>query len=741
LRRRFTALTALVLAFALLFVFGDPHGRSTKAEQAPPATGEFVVARYDVPGVVGSGRAADGFIPTLEQQGYTVLPVPPGKSSQAYLSELRRTPGIATAEASAPVLAAATPSDPYYGPNQSQYLTSIGAPSAWDTSTGRDTVIVAVIDSGSDFNHPDLQGQFWENKGDLTADGIDDDGNGCVDDRFGCRFINLTPERAQFCGYTASVPSGAVTDDHGRPGSTTHSHGTLVAGIIGARTDNAVGIAGVAWNVRIMTIKVLDCGLPSNRGAPGGHMDNVARGIQYARQMGANIINLSLTGKDQNSDLSILRDAIAAAQAQGIVVVAAAGNRSSCTDPNTAPGYPAAYTQFANVVAVGASDNLAGNTWACYSNYGPAIDFAAPGNDIVSTARSNLGLANPYGIDSGTSFSAPIVSGMFALMMGRNSRLTLQELLIVSRASATPAPAAPHGEPWAGAGIVNLANAVNRVPLTVTGAALNDWKDVGPNTEVRAQVDGVVCGTTRTAGFGVVARFALIVASEQETPGCGAAGKTVQFFIAGSGPAQPQLPWGIRNEDIGIENRDVTTVSPPPGPLVIQSLGTGWNNVAHLEETGNPRTALAYLPLPWTEALRWEPDKPGFSGIGRYSRFAPESPAYISDWQSVAKYDAYWVNAPAANIASVNPTAPTARTVNLKTGWNNFVYTGTNRSVTDALADIDKKYTTVLSFDNNAQAWRSFIPGQPRFVNDFGGLFHLHVYWIFMSSAATLTMK
>lgn len=738
---RFRHTTIALLFLAVFSAFGVPGKLLTKAASEDPLSSEFVVVRYEIPGVVGSSRSANGVIPTLEQQGYTVLPVPIGRSRQAYLSELRRTPGIASAEASAPVLAAAAPNDPYYGPNQAPYLNPIGAPTAWDVSTGRDTVIVAVIDSGTDINHPDLQGQLWENKGDLTADGIDDDGNGCVDDRFGCRFINLTPERAQFCGYTSAVPSGAVADDHGRPGSPTHSHGTLVAGIIGARTDNGVGIAGIAWNVRIMTIKVLDCGLPSNRGAPGGDMDNVARGIQYARQNGANIINLSLTGKDQNSDLSILRDAIAAAQAQGIIIVAAAGNRSSCTDPNVTPGYPAAYTQFGNVIGVAASDNLAGNTWACYSNYGAAIDFAAPGNDIVSTVRSNLGLANPYGTDSGTSFSAPIVSGMYALMMGRNSRLTLQELLLVSRASATPAPPAPHGEPWAGAGIVNLANAVGRVPLTITGAALNDWKDVGPNTEVRAQIDGVVCGTTRTAGFGVVARFALIVASEVETPGCGAPGKTVQLFIAGSGPAQPQLLWGGRNEDIGLENRDVTTVSPPPGPLVIQTLGAGWSNVAHLEETGSPKTALSYLTLPWTIALRWEPDKPGFAGNGRYSRFAPDAPSYISDWQTVAKYDVYWVNAPPANIASVNPNAPANRTVNLKPGWNNFVYTGTNRSVQDALAEIDKKYTTVLWFDNGAQAWRSYVPGQPRFLNDFGGLFQLRVYWIFMTSPATLTMK
>ena len=728
---------AIAVFCAAAALLGPPPVHSEAQQSAIP--GSFVVVRYDVPGVGAS--AINGALPTLAQLGYSVLPVPVGRDRYSYAAELRRSPGIASAELSAQVLAAGQPSDPYYLTNQAQYLNPIGAREAWDITTGRETIIVAVVDSGTDLNHPDLQGQLWENRADSTADGIDDDGNGCIDDRFGCRFVNLTPERAQFCGYTSALPTGAVADDHGRPGASTHSHGTLVAGIAGARGDNGAGISGVSWNVKIMTVKVLDCGLPSNRGAPGGDMDNVARGIQYARQMGARIINLSLTGKDQTSDLGILRDAIAAAQAQGVIVVAAAGNRSSCTDPNTAPGFPAAYTQFANVIAVGASDNLAGNSWACYSNYGAAIDFAAPGNDIVGTVRSDLGLSNPYGMDSGTSFSAPLVSGMFALMLSRNSRITVPELLAIARASAVPAAPAPHGDAWAGAGIINLANAVSRIPLTITGAALHDWKDVPPNSEVRAQVDGVVCGTTRTAAFGVGARFALVVATETETPGCGAIGKTPRIFINGAGPAQPAIAWGARNEDIGLENRDLSTVSPLPGPLVVQALGAGWNNIAHLEEPGSTRVSLGYLPLPWTEALYWNTDLPGFSGAGRFSRFVPEAPPFVSDWTTTRRYDAFWVNAPAANIATVNPNAPNNRTLTLQPGWNNIVYTGTNRSVVDALIDIDKKYSAVYLFENATQKWTIHTPGQPRFLNDFGGLSHLRVYWIFMTSSGTFTMR
>ena len=128
-------------AVALLALTGSSGERLSAQEPATPES--FVVVRYDVPGVAAAGRTAEGAIPTLAQLGYTVLPVPPGRNRDAYLSELRRTAGVASAEPSAQVLAAAAPSDPYYATNQALYFNPIGAPGAWDVSTGRDTVIVA----------------------------------------------------------------------------------------------------------------------------------------------------------------------------------------------------------------------------------------------------------------------------------------------------------------------------------------------------------------------------------------------------------------------------------------------------------------------------------------------------------------------------------------------------------------------------------------------------------------------
>jgi hypothetical protein len=735
MHRRLAGLLFGVLAAGLL-------GPSVAQTPPPLPDDSFVVVKFD------GGREEQLFrdaknLPSLAERGYRVMAVPPSVSRERFMADLRATPGVVSVEADATVFAADyLPTDPLYASAQAAYLGPLGAPIAWDLATGRDSLIVAVLDSGLDVTHPEFAGRLWENTADANGNGIDDDGNGCVDDRYGCRFINVTQDRATSCGYTSSLATGAILDDHGKPGSATHSHGTLVSGIIGARGDNGVGVAGLAWSVRIMTVKVLDCGTASRGGQPSGDMANVAQAIDYARRNGANIINLSLASRpgDQSGDIGILRDAIAAAQAQGIIVVAAAGNHTP-GDTQVGPGYPAAYTQFPNVIAVGSSDNNNGNTWANYSNYGPAVDFAAPGNDIASTVRTDLGLTTIYGLaERGTSFSTPLVTGMFLLMMSRNAHLTPAEYITVARSAATPPQPAPHGQNWAGSGVINIGAAVARIPFSITGNALHDWKDVPPNSEIRALVEGTVCGVTTTAPFGVVAKFALLVHSAAEQPGCGAPGKTVQLTINGAS-AVPTFPWSARNEDLGFEGKDVSSVSPAPAALVVQTLGTGWSNIAHLEQTGSPAAVLTYLPLPWSAARMWDPEADGFGAAGRYLRFGKGAPAYVNDLAAVKTYDAFWTDAAAANVASLNPEPPAGRKVTLKKGWNNFVYTGNSRSVTDALAEVSGKYSQVVQYDNASGTWLQYLPGQPRYLSDFGGLMKLKVYWVFMKEPGTITMN
>jgi subtilisin family serine protease len=718
-------------------------GAATDIRTAPaqsPAPSAYVEVQFDT-GVTVQSLTADGSMPTLEQQGFRQVPVPEGMTAADFAAELRKRPDVLAAEPDQKVTAAAIPNDPAYnssGSNQAQYLTQIGAPAAWDLSTGSPAIPIAIIDSGTDLSHPDLAGRLWENPIDNRSDGIDRDNNGCVNDRYGCRFVTLFAKNAADCGYTTTLPIPNVMDDTGTSSTDVGSHGTLVAGIVAAAGNNAQGVTGVAWNARVMTVKVLDCNAE-------GTMSDVARGIEYAVRSGARIINVSVASVEVSVPTESLRTAMQMAQNAGVIVVAAAGNYGTTAQPGTR--YPAAFTEFPNLIAVGAANNLNDNNWASYSSYGPAIDFAAPGNRILSTARTDILPLYPYavvgdpssGFSGGTSYAAPFVSGMFALMMARNSRLSAGELIQIARDTATAAPEAPHGQNWAGSGILNIGAAVARVPMSIDGTPLHDWQDVPAGTSVEAIIDGVSCGNATTDAFGLVGRFSIRVKTTAEIPNCGQPGEIVQLFIGGA-PAVPTFPWGPPNTDMGLRDREVSSVSPPPGSLVVQALNGSWANIGHLEPSGQLPGAVSGLPTPWTSIFKWDPVKETLSNPGAYLRFFRGAPSYASDYQAIAQYDAYWVDAPATNMASPNPNPPPGRSIQLKAGWNNFMYTGQSRSVSDALASIAGKYEQILQYDNATGEWHSHVPGQQRFLNDFGGLFTLKVYWVLLSDDATLVM-
>ena len=391
------------------------------------------------------------------------------------------------------------------------------------------------------------------------------------------------------------------------------------------------------------------------------------------------------------------------------------------------------------MVAVGAS--TPSGEWATFSNYGPTVALAAPGINVVGTTRTDLGLAQPYGrAEAGTSFSTPLVSGMFALMIARNPSLGAEEYIRIARDAATSATPAPHGQNWAGAGIINIGAAVARTPMTVSGSALRDWKDVSNGTEVRAQVAGVDCGVTKVAAFGPLARFSLRVQADAEHPGCGAPGRTVQLLVGGFA-ATPTFAWGGKDEDLALLGRDVSSVSPPPGPIVIQTLNGPWSNIAQLDSSSPLPSALLGLGSPWSEVLRWDPAKPVFDDPGGFLRYAKNVPPFVNDLPGLNQYDAFWVDGGSATAAAPNPNPPAGRTVELKPGWNNLVYTGTTRQVAEALLTIEGKYTQLLQFDNAGQRWTSYLPGRPRYLNDFGAVFRLKVYWVYMTDSATLTMN
>lgn len=311
-----------------------------------------------------------------------------------------------------PVLANVTPNDTYYG-NQ-WYLSKIKADVAWDKITSSPDIVIAVIDSGIQINHPDLRDNIWKNKKEIAGNGIDDDHNGFIDDANGWDFINNVPD-----------PSPKFSPGWTEAGV---SHGTMVAGIIAAAGNNREGIAGITWRAQIMPLKILN-----DKGE--GRVSDVIRAIDYAVKNGADIINLSFVSFNYSQGL---QDAISRAHQAGVLVVAAAGNEQSGGegyDIDKTPIYPACYDgQFGEnmVIGVAATDALDQKTH--FSSYGShCVDLVAPGISFFSTVTSGIDSANPNkyydGYWSGTSMATPLISGTLALIEQANPELTQREVV------------------------------------------------------------------------------------------------------------------------------------------------------------------------------------------------------------------------------------------------------------------------------------------------------------------------
>jgi len=248
----------------------------------------------------------------------------------------------------------------------------MGVATAWDQTVGGE-VTVALLDTGTDLDHPDLVPNLWVNPREIPGNGRDDDNNGFVDDVHGADIFN---------------GDGDPNDDNG--------HGTHVAGIVGARGNNGIGATGVAWRARLMSVKVLGAGSE-------GDTHGVARGIDYAIAGGARIINLSLAAAHPSP---ILDEALVRARDAGVLVLAAAGNQGR--DLGVLPTYPAAST-LENVVAVAASDER--GALSVISSFGTAVDLVAPGERVLSTA-----MGGDYEWRTGTSMAAPMAAGAAALV-------------------------------------------------------------------------------------------------------------------------------------------------------------------------------------------------------------------------------------------------------------------------------------------------------------------------------------
>lgn len=310
--------------------------------------------------------------------------------------------------------AAAISNDPLLG--SQTYLETIEVYQAWDTVSSGHNVVVAVIDSGVDLEHPDLRASAWVNAGE-KLDGMDNDNNGYVDDVSGWDFLEESNDSMP------KAPSGVPENAIGI------QHGTGVAGLISATGNNGIGISGVAWKTQIMSLRVLN-----EYGV--GDSDVVTRAIQYAIDNHADIINLSLVGTDVDP---IAVDLLGEAYKQGIIIVAAAGNVG--INLNASPTYPVCYAEDgpATIIGVGAID--LDFSRPSFSNYGDdCVDIVAPGVKVFTTRHVEPSFVSKdlyAALYSGTSFSAPQVTGVVALMKQRYPNLTSDQALYLLQQGST----------------------------------------------------------------------------------------------------------------------------------------------------------------------------------------------------------------------------------------------------------------------------------------------------------------
>jgi len=335
----------------------------------------------------------------------------PSQSKKKVLQRLKEDEAVEYAEPNYPIQAQNLPNDPMFselwalrntGQSSGVVGVDLGMEEVWNILTGVPQMIVAILDTGIDYRHEDLAANIWVNTREIPGNNRDDDGDGLIDDYYGYDF----------------------NGERGDPMDVSF-HGTHIAGTIGAVGNNGIGITGINWRVKLMGLKVLDS-------AGNGSLSDIVRGIEYAVDHGAKVINASwafpssLSGLPSDPSLEpsqAMRDAIAAADQAGVIFVAAAGNHGVNSDQ--LPRYPASYS-LRNIISVAATDR--NDVLASFSNYGAlSIDLGAPGVSILSTYPNDPNRLYAYA--TGTSMASPHVAGAAALLWAQNPSLSHREVI------------------------------------------------------------------------------------------------------------------------------------------------------------------------------------------------------------------------------------------------------------------------------------------------------------------------
>jgi subtilisin family serine protease len=427
-------------------------------------------------------------------RGLEIVELPPGADAGAALRAYRALPYVRAVERDRPVSVLAVPNDPRFAEQWGLENTGQGggiadvdlnAAAAWDASTGSGSVVVVVLDTGIDTAHPDLAANLWVNPGEIAANGLDDEGNGYVDDVHG---INVAP---------GAVAEGNPHDDNG--------HGTAVSGVIAARGDNGVGISGVAWQASVAACKFLDA-------TGDGNLSGAVTCLDYVAGLAASGVNVVATNNSWGSVWfsAVVRDAIREQVEHGVLFVAAAGNSGFDNDDQTAWVYPASYDS-PNIISV-AVTNASDALWSVSSYGRHTVHVGAPGLNIVTTA-----LGGTYTTTGGSSIAAPFATGLVALL----------------------ASAAPEDSWWARRNLV-LASGTPVPGLeakTITGRRLRAWASDGTGA---LTCDGQVVATRLRPSTGevVVARGSSVVPLEFLSIDCA---EPVGLVAVASGAAEVAL--------------------------------------------------------------------------------------------------------------------------------------------------------------------------------------------------------
>ena len=318
-----------------------------------------------------------------------------GESVRNICSQLKNDPDVEFAQPNYIYKRCSEPDDPEYPDQYAHQLIEMA--DAWDISTGSHDVVVAVLDTGVDTNHPDLRNNIWTNEDEIPNNDIDDDGNGYIDDVSGWNFERDSNDVVPEESWDSIV-----------------GHGTNVAGVIAAEGNNGEGVTGINWQCSIMSLRI----------SLEVTSAEVAEGLDYATANGAHVLNMSF-GSDEFGPEGdpIVKEAIDNAYAGGILLTASAGNSDTAK-----PNYPAAYF---NVMAVSSTNGEDMKTG--HSSFGPWVDVGAPGTDIVTTD-----LGGEYISTAGTSFSAPYVGAVGALVLSYQRELTNMELRAVLENTTDP---------------------------------------------------------------------------------------------------------------------------------------------------------------------------------------------------------------------------------------------------------------------------------------------------------------